>query len=184
MAGKQQIKILTSPSTVWGPAEHHCCRENSDAHSSIVSQWNHWYLQALKQCGVEAGRNHIWDFHPSRANQKAVANAGPPEMPNKEAKKKGKSPAADEDEKEEDDGRAAATEEQSAGEHLMWWEFGKGPQVPDRLTHHPSGNSEAWMESGTSEDEILSEDGSGQPHLLIACMRLPTVVTAPYVCAC
>ena len=99
-----------------------------------------------------------------------MANAGPPALPSKDAKKKGKSPAAaDNDEQLADDGEAAASaaEEQAAEDQLLWWEFGKGPYLAGLPPRRTSGNREAWMESATSEFETVSQDESGQPHLLL-----------------
>ena len=86
--------------------------------------------------GVEAGRQHLWDFDTSPENKLATVNAGPPIKKGRKTPSRGKTMnkkrgrAADADEEEAEMSEEVAAEDDSvmpSHAELSWWDYGVGP---------------------------------------------------------
>lgn len=93
--------------------------------------------QVLKEYGVDAGRSHIWDFHATPENQRALAGAGPPNLPVKKQKKVRKSNSPSGEDHEEEDAEAEA--EVMADREMIWWVYGNGPEYSYESSQQDSG---------------------------------------------
>ena len=113
----------------------------------------------MRAHGVEAGRQHLWDFDFSPENKLATTNAGPP------IKKNGKSPKNANGVKKGGHGSQAVDEEDADAPELgeladmVWWEYGLGPQVTEEeLALATSGGRGGGQQVPEDEDDD-SDDG-------------------------
>ena len=128
--------------------------------------------------GVEAGRQHLWDFDLSPENKLATIDVGPPvkktnKPPNKgkngnKSKKRGRAAQANDDNEEE--AAAADALEQLEPAEMTWWDYGLGPNLAKedqpqkraaKASRRGSGvsvRSSQQDESDNGEDAISSDE--------------------------
>ena len=93
-------------------------------------------LQVLQELGVDAGRSHIWDFHATPDNQRALAVAGPPKLPVKKQTTGKKSESSSGEEHEEENEEAGG---EVAEREMIWWVYGNGPEYSYESSQQDSG---------------------------------------------
>ncbi|KAL3151375.1 hypothetical protein ABBQ38_013204 [Trebouxia sp. C0009 RCD-2024] len=116
--------------------------------------------EALKKYGVEAGRQHLWDFDTTPQNKMATLNAGPPskrgdKAPNRTKRKH----SVDLMEASDDD-----MPEPAEAAEMVWWEYGLGPQLTDAQHARKATAGKGKGQTGGEED-AYQYDKSGCHHV-------------------